>query len=280
MIKKLMDNYKILIAIPVIITLIMLAVVAIQGLDQGIELQGGTIASIKLNEPSSSSAVTEKLTDIGVKEIKILNNNGNDLTVQFGSGFDSSKFKNEVSSMGTVVNYYEVSPVLSQEAMDQVVWAILFAFIFMAITVFIIFRELVPALGVILAAGCDIIIAIGGMSIFHVPLSIASVGAILMLIGYSVDTDILLTTRLFKRKEGTMEYRAQEAMKTGITMSIAAIVSMVVLYLVTMIYIPEATTLSDIAAVLILGLLADIITTWFMNLGILRMYLGKGKKNK
>ena len=94
-----------------------------------------------------------------------------------------------------------------------------------------------------------------------------------MLIGYSVDTDILLTTRLLKRKEGTINERALDAMKTGLTMSISAIASMGALYLVTVFIIPEAVVLSNIAAVLIIGLVADILVTWLMNLGILKWYL-------
>ena len=84
--------------------------------------------------------------------------------------------------------------------MSQVYFALAFAFLFMSITVFIIFRNLVPSLAVIAAALCDIIIAVGGMSLFGIPLSVATVGALLMLIGYSVDTDILLTTRVLKAK--------------------------------------------------------------------------------
>ena len=38
------------------------------------------------------------------------------------------------------------------------------------------------------------------MSLLGIPLSLASVGALLMLIGYSVDTDILLTTQGSKKK--------------------------------------------------------------------------------
>ena len=60
-----------------------------------------------------------------------------------------------------------------------------------------IFRDFVPSIAVITVALSDIIIAIGGMSLFGIPLSVASVGAILMLIGYSVDTDILLTCLLY-----------------------------------------------------------------------------------
>jgi len=56
-------------------------------------------------------------------------------------------------------------------------------------------------------------------------------------------------------------------------MSITAIASMTALYLVTLFIIPEARVLSNIAAVLIIGLAGDILTTWLMNLGILRWYL-------
>ncbi|KZX09980.1 protein translocase subunit SecF [Methanobrevibacter curvatus] len=274
MIKKMMDNYKLLIAIPLIVTILSLVAFSTIGLDQGIELQGGTIATIKLNEPTSSQIITEKISKLGVKEIRILNNNGNDLNIQFAAGINSAKFSSDVKDLGNVTSYNEVSPILSSEAMNQVLLAVGFAFLFMAISVFIVFREPVPSIAVILAAFCDIVMAVGGMCIFNIPLSIASVGGILMLIGYSVDTDILLTTRLFRRKEGTIEKRAEDAMKTGLTMSFAAIASMAVLYVVTLIYMPEASTLTEIAAVLIIGLLADIIATWFMNLGILRWYLG------
>jgi preprotein translocase subunit SecF len=113
----------------------------------------------------------------------------------------------------------------------------------------------------------------GGMALFGIPLSVASVGALLMLIGYSVDTDILLTTRVLKRREGTINERAIDAMKTGITMAAAAIGSMVTLYLIVIFFIPYAGTLSQIAAVLIIGLSADVLATWLMNLGVLRWYM-------
>jgi preprotein translocase subunit SecF len=157
--------------------------------------------------------------------------------------------------------------------MGQIYVAMIFAFLFMAITVFVVFREPVPSVAIILAALCDILIALGGMSIFKIPLSIASVGALLMLIGYSVDTDILLTTRLLKRREGTVEERAKNAMYTGLTMSFAAIAAMGILFVVTKILMPEATTLSNISAVLVIGLIGDILSTWLMNLGILKTYI-------
>lgn len=279
MLEKFMDSYKALIIIPVIITIIALGVIAFNGIEEGIELRGGSIAVLEMNEPISSTNLENQLKDslnsqgLSVRELDVVSNSGTDVTVQLGTEVNSTAFDNALEEKGNISSYNAIGPVLSEEAMIQVYWAMGFAFIFMAITVFIIFREPIPSLGVILAAGSDIIIAIAGMSLFNILLSIASVGALLMLIGYSVDTDILLTTRILKRKEGTVVERAKEGMKTGMTMSIGAIVSMVVLYIVTIVMIPEASTLTDIAAVLIIGLVADILTTWVMNLGILRWYV-------
>lgn len=279
MLKKLMDSYKLLIIIPVIITIISLGLIAFNGIDEGIDLKGGSVAVLDMNQPINSSSLENQLKDslnnqgLGVEEVDVLSNIGTDITVQIGSEVNSTAFNQALNGTGTVISYNAIGPILSEEAMTQVYWAMAFAFLFMSITVFIIFREPVPSIAVILAAASDIIISMGGMSLFNIPLSIASVGALLMLIGYSVDTDILLTTRLLKRKEGTLVERAREAMKTGMTMSITAIASMVVLYLVTIFLIPEATTLTNIAAVLMIGLVADILTTWFMNLGILRWYV-------
>ncbi|GAA5819051.1 MAG: protein translocase subunit SecF [Methanobrevibacter sp. CfCl-M3] len=281
MIEKMMKKYKLLIVIPVIVTVIMLGVILANGLEEGIELKGGSIANLELNKDISSPELKNLLsTKLNSTDVDILSRTGSKTSIEIGTEINETDFTDALGDTGKIISYNAIGPVLSAEAMVQIYWAIAFAFIFMSITVFIIFREFVPSIAIILAAVSDIVVAVGGMSIFHINLSIASVGAILMLIGYSVDSDILLTTRLLKRKDGTVSQRALNAMKTGLTMSIAAIVAMAVLYIVTIIYIPEASTLSDIAIVLIFGLLGDIIATWLMNLGIIRWYLGdKGVDN-
>lgn len=274
MIDRILKSYKPLIAIPAAITLIALLLVTFNGLNESVDLKGGALAELTLEksvtQPELESLLREKL---GTGDVKVLSIRGERATVQFGTDMDVVKVSEALMGTATINNYKSVGPVLSRQAMNQIYWAIGFAFLFMSLTVFIIFRDPVPSLAVILVAASDIIIAVGGMSLFGIPLSLASVGAILMLIGYSVDTDILLTTRVLKRRKGTINERALGAMKTGVTMSIAAIASMAALYLVTVFAMPEARVLSDIASVLIIGLLADIITTWLMNLGILRWYL-------
>jgi len=271
---NIIESYKPLIAIPVIITLIALSVIIINGLPESIDLQGGSIAALNLEKPIDRAELTNIISQgLGTTDVNIKSLTENQAIVEIGGATDVIKLTNSLSGIATIESFKSVGPLVSQEALTQVYWAIAFAFIFMSITVLIIFRDLVPSMAVILSALSDIIIAVGGMSILGIPLSVASVGAILMLIGYSVDTDILLTTRLLKRREGTITERALDAFKTGLVMSASAISALSVLYIVVVLYIPYAQVLSEIAAVLIIGLLADLITTWLMNLGILRWYL-------
>lgn len=271
---KLFRSYRPLIAIPVAITVIALLIVVFNGLNESVDLRGGSLADLTLEKSISNTELESILKEkLGLDDVKVISAAGNRVTVQFGTGVDVMKVTDALDGVAKINSYRSVGPLLSKQALNQIYWAIGFAFLFMSITVFIIFRDPIPSVAVILAAVSDIIIALGGMSVFGIPLSLASVGAILMLIGYSVDTDILLTTRLLKQRKGEINRRAFGAMKTGLTMSITAITSMTALYLVTLFIIPEARVLSNIAAVLIIGLAGDILTTWLMNLGILKWYL-------
>ena len=274
MLEKMMENHKILIAIPIILALLSLVLIGFHGLEQGVDLKGGSQAELQLLGSVTPSELEDTLdAKLNTNNIKVTNNGNNKVTVELENNINSSTFTSAINGKAKVIGYNEIGPVLSEEAMGQIYVAMIFAFLFMAITVFVVFREPVPSVAIILAALCDILIALGGMSIFKIPLSIASVGALLMLIGYSVDTDILLTTRLLKRREGTVEERAKNAMYTGLTMSFAAIAAMGILFVVTKILMPEATTLSNISAVLVIGLIGDILSTWLMNLGILKTYI-------
>ena len=274
MLEKMMENHKILIAIPIILALLSLVLIGVNGLEQGVDLKGGSQAELQLLGSVTPTELEQTLdAKLNTNNIKVTNNGNNKVTVELENNVNSSTFTSAINGKAKVISYNEIGPVLSEEAMGQIYVAMIFAFLFMAVTVFIVFREPVPSVAIILAALCDILIALGGMSIFKIPLSIASVGALLMLIGYSVDTDILLTTRLLKRREGTVESRAKNAMYTGLTMSFAAIAAMGILFVVTKLIMPEATTLSNISAVLVIGLIGDILSTWLMNLGILKTYI-------
>ncbi len=106
-------------------------------------------------------------------------------------------------------------------------------------------------------------------------MSTAGIIAFLMLIGYSVDTDILLTTRLLKRYEGTLNNRIFSAFKTGITMTLTSLFAIAAALIIVRSF---SVVLTQIFTILVIGLSFDLINTWVTNLSILKWYV-KRKEN-
>jgi preprotein translocase subunit SecF len=159
---------------------------------------------------------------------------------------------------------------LGESFFQETIRAVLYAFLFMAIVVFFYFRIPIPSLAVVLAAVSDMIITWAILILLGVKLSASGIAAFLMLIGYSVDTDILLTTRVLKRKGITVFQATLSAMKTGLTMTVASLAAIIVAYFFT-----SSLIIKQIMLILMIGLTVDVVITWLQNAGILRWYLEK-----
>lgn len=162
----------------------------------------------------------------------------------------------------------EMGSSLGASFFSEIIKAIIIAFVLMAAVVFITFRVPAPSIAVILAALSDIIITLAIFNMTGLKVGKGGIAAFLMLIGYSVDTDILLSTKVLKSKVGTVMDRVYSAMKTGLTMSITTIVALTVALIFT-----TSEVIRQIMIILLIGLLVDIINTWIQNVGILRLYL-------
>ena len=164
----------------------------------------------------------------------------------------------------------QIGPSLGENFFGLAINASLAALVLITMVIFLFFREVVPSLAVISAAIFDIAGSLGLMAIFGIPLSLSTIPALLMLIGYSVDTDILLTTRVLKRRDKTVSERAMDSMYTGLTMTFTTIGALIAILTVS--YFGQVQVMFEISAVLLFGLFADIISTWMMNAPILLIY--------
>ena len=129
-----------------------------------------------------------------------------------------------------------------------------------------------PSAAVILAAISDIIMTLAVVNVLGIKISTAGIAAFLMLIGYSVDTDILLSTRVLKHKKGTVYDRAVSSFKTGATMTVTSMAAALVGYLVS-----QSTTIKEIMLIIFIGGIMDLINTWLQNAGIIRLYAERRK---
>ena len=289
--KKIYEGqYKKLLIIPFMLLLIAILLIGLKAaatgdfINRDVSLKGGVTVTIpteqKIDILQLEDIISKKFpkNDVSTKSLSQFGTQvGVIIDVDVGEEHREEQIGILIEEIGEVLNRklttkdYSVEVVgssLGASFFREVVTALLIAFLLMAIVVFLYFRTLVPSGAVILAALSDILITLSIVNLLDIKLSTAGIAAFLMLIGYSVDTNILLSTRVLKRKEGTEMERIYGALKTGITMSLTTLIAMTATLIFT-----QSEIIKQIMIILLIGLLVDLINTWIQNVGILRLYL-------
>ena len=193
----------------------------------------------------------------------------------------SSYRTNIISKLNPHIDYTSysfklINPSLSEIFVEKIQSVMILAGVLMAITVYIMFRDVYPTVTILLGVLFDVLFALGAMGLLGIPLSLASIAAILMLVGYSVDTNILLTIRVLKRGVNNPRDSAHDAMKTGLMLTFTGILSFLALFLVSQ--ITNIATYQTISLVVLFGLFGDLFATWLLN-AVLILHRAEGVKN-
>jgi preprotein translocase subunit SecF len=235
----------------------------------GIEFTGGT--EIQIETDASQSEVRSAL-EFEIDSVQpIAGSNEYIVTTQ---ATDADAIRSGVQSAGyEIVSVQSRSASFGADAQRLALIGVAVAFVGMSLLIFALFRSFVPSIAVVVSAFSDIVIPLALMNVFGIKLSLGAVAALLMLIGYSVDSDILLNNHILRRR-GSFYESTYRAMQTGVTMTVTSISAMTVMWIVSSLFgIP---LLPDLAIVLVFGLVADLMNTYMMNLSLLRWYKFEG----
>ncbi len=240
--------------------------------EPGIDFVGGTELQIETTDDRSEieaafSQAPESVRGIAAQEDTYI--------VTFKEG-DTTTLEQEADAAGyDVEQVREVSATFGGNSQGQALLGVGIAFLGMSVVVFLLFRTFVPSLAVVASAFSDIVVPIALMNLFGIEMSLGTVAALLMIIGYSVDSDLLLNSNILRRRGGFYE-SAYRAMNTGITMTLTSLSALIVMTLVAMFF--AIPLLPNIGAVLVFGLAADLMNTYLMNMSLLRWYKFEGVK--
>ena len=281
-------NYKKLMIIPLLVLAISIAILGIsyfttgQFIEKDVSLTGGISVTIETEKgidiDDLRSEISSKFPDSDVDVRRLT-----DFTTgrQLGFTVEVSKITNQ--DLKPVLEEYlnteldqgysaqETGAGLGASFFRELIYAILIAFILMAITVFIIFRKPIPCIAINFSVILDITATLAIISLLGIKLSSAGIAAFLMIIGYSIDTDILLATYALKRQGPSFE-KTLKAFKTGITMTLATIAALSVALLIT-----NSQVLEQIFTIILIALFVDIISTYLMNAPLLTWYVKKNE---
>ena len=289
-------QYKKLLIIPILLILISLGIITAHYIQTGdvlvrdVSLKGGATITIPLENPlDTQSLENDLLSRLPEREITV---RGFGIAGQQQGAIVSADIHiNDKEQLNSLL--LALSQSLNKELVDgeygieffgsslgssffrESIIIMLVAFGLMALVVFAYFRTIIPSIAILLAAVGDMVVALAFIDLFGIPIGTAGIAAFLMLIGYSVDTDILLTIRVLKRKEGTVDDRIASSIKTGVTQTAIAILAMGIGF-----FMAQSDIIRQIMLILMVGLTADLVFTWIQNVGMLRYYLERKERKR
>ena len=265
-----------LVAIPLALLGVALAVLAVATVltgtpvALGIEFTGGTEMQIVTDD---SQAEIQAAFDEEVQSITPVAGQANTYQLTFQAD-DADPILEQAETAGyEVESVGERSASFAADSQRQALFGLAIAFGGMAALVALMFRTFVPSIAVIASAFSDIMIPLALMRLFGIELTLGTVAALLMMIGYSVDSDLLLNNHVLRR-HGDFYTSTFRAMRTGVTMTVTSISAMVVMTVVS--YLLGIPLLPDVGIILVFGLLADLMNTYLLNVSLLRYYKCEG----
>lgn len=275
-------SYKILLVVPLIVMVLCLFYIGSfysnngDFINKDTSLSGGT--TVTISDPISSdelkAELQKSLDEVNVREIRdVISNQRVALIVESSSEPEIVKESLE-DILGYTLDDSNSSieftgPSLSSSFYKQLIIAIIISFVLMSLVIFLLFKTFIPSIAVIFAAFSNIVMTLAFVNYFGVELSSAGIAAFLMLVGYSVDTDILLTTRVLRNREGSVNERIYGAFKTGSFMTITALIAIIPAFIIVT-GLPDS--FRQIFLILGVGLFADLINTWLTNASIIKWY--------
>jgi len=241
----------------------------------GIDFTGGTELTVQTSTPRGEIG---SAFDTEPESIQAVSAPGqqNRYIVTFGTDADreavTQQAEDNLEPAGNgdvVVSSQRISPSFGANSQTTALLGIAVAFLGMSLLAFALFRTFVPSIAIVISAFSDIVIPLAVMNLVGISLSLGTVAALLMLIGYSVDSDILLNNHILRRS-GNFYESTYRAMHTGVTMTLTSMSAMAVMAIVATMF--RIDLLADIGFVLFVGLGVDLMNTYMLNLSLLRWY--------
>lgn len=278
-------HYKLLFFIPLVIIIISIIYLGSFYAKTGdiiykdVSLSGGTSISLngEISQEQLETGLKAKFPDVSFTVLE-------DITTrkQIALVIESSASPEEITPVIENILGYKLTDEnssteftgasLSSDFYSQLIIALVIAFFLMTIVIFVMFRTVIPSTAVIFSILADIIMPLALIDFLGIKVSAAGIAAFLMLVGYSVDTDILLTTRALKTREGSLNSRIFRAFKTGSLMTLTALAAVLPAFFIVT-GLPDS--FRQIFLILALGLAADLINTWLTNASIIKWYCTK-----
>jgi preprotein translocase subunit SecF len=259
----------------ILLTVVALGSLASQGFTLGLDFTGGMIAELHYSHPVELNDVRQSLSGAGFPEANVQSlGSAADVLIRLPPlvNADATELRKVVlaavaANAGNVeVRRFEtVGPQVGDELAEQGGLAMMFALIGIFVYVTLRFRWKF-ALGTVIATLHDTIVTLGAFSLFHWEFNLTVLGAVLAVIGYSVNDTIVVYDRIRDNFRLMRRAPAVDIIATSVnqTMSRTMITGLTTLLVVVALLFLGGNALWGFSVALIIGIVVGTYSSIFV----------------
>ena len=190
--------------------------IAVNGLNFGIDFRGGTLVEVRTPETADLATMRSTLNGLDLGEVS-LQNAGSDrdvmIRIELQEGDEAAqraavqKVRESLDSTMSGLNWLRsefVGPRVSEELLMNGIWAVLISMA--GVLIYLWFRfEWQYGIGAIAALIHDVSAAMGMYALFGIEFNLTSVAAVLTIVGYSLNDTVVIYDRV---RENLRRYKA------------------------------------------------------------------------
>jgi preprotein translocase subunit SecF len=243
-----------------------------------IDLKGGTLITIETSKPVDTKLLENRLSkEYGSVLISSLKTStGYGANIEVSENVNADNVISSIKNLGVDVISFSVESIgssLGELFFSQLVYVLTVGFVLMSIVIFIIYRNPVSSFAIVFASLSNILATLAFTSLIGIKISFAGLAGLLMLIAYTVDTNIVLTSKVIRSDPEEFPKKYKRAFITGITLIITITITMIVVY-----FLSTSKLLTNIASILVIGFITDLPFTWIFNANVLEWWIRRKYK--
>lgn len=273
------------------IMIISLLLIFVKGPNFGIDFTGGALLQIKFSEAITTADLRNSLAQIG-KERALIQSLGNEQReyiiraaeekpVDFARAVKNQLAADFPENQQEILREETVEPKIGKELLTRTLWAIILALVLILIYVSIRFDYRFGTAAVI-ALFHDALFTIGVLVLTQREISIVVVGALLTVIGYSINDSIVISDRIREKYKKMRKEPYNVILNTGLNASLSRTVLTVgtTLLAVIALLVFGGSVIEDFAFTLLVGFLIGTYSSVFILANIVSVWEEKFPKKR
>lgn len=270
---NIVKNRRIYLIISLVIIVIGLGMMAIKGLNYGIEFTGGTVINIDAGKFIEADDVKE-LTDKIDSNMSVIHSGKDKKSIVIKSALNisnkeitslSKDFKDNYEIDSSNITAQTVGPSIGKETRDKAVLSTIIATVLMLAYITIRF-EFTLGISAIIALVHDVLVTLSIYAIFRLPVNASFIAAILTIVGYSINDTIVIFDKIRENMRFNSRLKLEEIIDTSIHSSLRRTINTTITTLISVVvlYIIGVEDIKILALPLILGMLSGTYSSIFI----------------